>query len=344
MGNRVIDISWPRVEIDSDIGGESIIPPGFKGVVAITGLRGSGKTTFSLADDPKKTMFWDGEKKGEGFHDTLQFGSYVDIPTEVAMVMGNNYSTEIIYDRTQTIIGELPKDRFSTIIFDNIQPLISGMVTKLQNDELLQVAYGIKPKNAATGSIGGVWPGVSQMFKRLVIGCARVGIKVVVVVAHAGEPWVEGKPVPNKFQMTQLKGIHELSILTAVMLPMDPARDKALHESLGVEAGHPVAGVIKESLGRTEWDKVEKRYRTIRRIPPRISPGALWRVYNYMNHPPDFNNLEPHQVWGLEEASPWSPVMSREQISFIKHLAILSKSQMDDRIRELAERSGEEGG
>ncbi|MCI0528076.1 MAG: ATP-binding protein [Nitrospira sp.] len=332
---------WPTLPILTEVG-TSVIPPRFKGVILVTGQRGSGKTTFGLIDDPKQTFFLDFEKKGEGYHDSLGFGGYVDVPTQVIEFLGGETDVEMIYDRTRDLIAGLPAGRFSNLLIDNVDPLIKGMEAKIKNSESLQRSYGLKPKNVTEGAWGGAWPGISWAFGQLVNLAHSRGIKVVTVIAHVGDQWLKDGVVPNKFRVTNLKKLHELSMLTLVMLPSHPERDDALYDELGIEAGHPIAAVMKESLSRKVWDPVKGRVITKRSIPPRISPGAIWRIWGYMENPCDFSNLKPYEQLLVEEIAPYSPIISKEQIAFIQSLAVLTRAQMESKMKEGVD--GEEGG
>ncbi len=332
---------WPDLTINP-YDGEEFKPRAVTGLAIVTGHRGSGKSVAALsATHPGKIAFFDFEKKGAGYHSVMPLGTYVDILGEVSAVLGSDYQYEAVWDRTVAAVLALPVGRFSVLILDNIDPLLRGAMAKVENNIELQAAFHLKSRNVESGSMGGVWPGVSAMFHQLVANATARGVELVIVIAHLNDFWAEGAPVLNKFKITTVKALHELSIFTVVLLTPD-ARDQAIHNELEVDPGHPVMAVLKEQFGLPSWSDTKKRMQIKRRVPPRISPGSFWRLYHYLDNPADFRALKAHESLAMDELAPFSPLLSKEQLKLIKDIALFTRAQLDAKIRE--EGGGEGGG
>lgn len=295
---------------DSD-GTQCIIPEGVKGVVIITGPRGSGKTSFGLGTTvPDKQAVVDYESKGGTLAIPYGVGAYFSVMDEVLGLYGENFDAQVIFDRTMQIVKALPKDRFTSLFLDNAAYLQDGAAQFIRNNPAKAVRYGLKPGNILSGGYGGPWPAVGHLINNLFKLAHSRGIKLIVASFQLKGAWKDGRPLFNKVKITDVAVWHEQSILTV-----------ALGEPMPQHAPCPRGLVIKESLGLLQWDPELKRSRMVRRLPYALPQAEMWRVYNYLEHPADFTNLKPGESVDAMELGQFTANWSKDQITWMERAA-----------------------
>jgi hypothetical protein len=177
----------------------------------------------------------------------------------------------------------------------------------------------VRPENAESGSYGGALPGVKHLVKNMFHLANSKGIKVIVVSFQLKGAWRDGKPLINKFKMTDVSIWHERSILTLAMV-----------EPMAEHFPIPRALVMKEQLSKMEWvpgDTEKPGYtKQIRRLPMALPKAEPKYVYEYLDHPADFANLKPGEKVTALELSPFTPTFSHEQIMLWEKMERLQKA------------------
>jgi hypothetical protein len=311
--------TFPRPEFDGDPQ-PTIIHPDFAGVNLVTGFRGHGKTSYGLkTDNPANILMLDYEDKGALLAKPLGVGGYFQIMTEVVGQLGEKFELQAVYDRTLQILNAVPEGRFTTLFIDNAQDLQDGSAQLIRNNPAVAKRYGVRPENAESGSYGGALPGVKHLVKNMFHLANGKGIKVIVVSFQLKGAWRDGKPLMNKFKMTDVSIWHERSILTLVMV-------EPMIEHFPV----PRALIMKEQLSKMEWvpeNNGSRAYtKQVRRLPMALPKAEPRYVYEYLDNPVDFANLRPGEGTTALELSPFTPTFSHEQIMLWEKMERLQKA------------------
>lgn len=303
----------------------SVIPSDFAGVNLITGFRGHGKTSYGLkTDHPSNILMLDYEDKGGLLAEPLGVGGYYQIMTEVVGQMGDKFELQAVYDRTLQVLNAVPEGRFTTLFIDNAQDLQDGSAQLIKNNPDVARRYGVRPENAESGSYGGALPGVKHLVKNMFHLANSKGIRVIVVSFQLKGAWKDGKPLFNKFKMTDVSIWHERSILTLAMV-----------EPMVEHFPIPRALIMKEQLSKMTWVPGEdgRGYtKQVRRLPMALPKAEPQYVYEYMTegHYADFKNPKPGEMATAEELFPFTPTFGKEQLLMTERMLRLQQALGSD--------------
>lgn len=290
---------------------KSILHPRLGGLVYITGLHGLGKTTLATtAEAPSLTAILDLDLKFEEIAHELGYGWYqgpYDVPGDPfgydIAALGKWFSSAIV---------SIP-DGLTTLVIDNateIETALGSIVAKNP------AKYGVNPANARAGRYGGVNPGIGKLWQSILSYLKSKGVRVVIVVSHMSQPWVDGKPVPNRFKGKGNKVLQQYSNLSLVMVNGD-------------NPPLPSAIVLKEQLARRSFDPETGEYTIIRTLPLRL-PKATWpAIKNYLDNPPSFAHPKQGEIPSKREMSTYGDFMSREHLDFILSVTAYSDDNPD---------------
>lgn len=293
----------------------SIIHPKFEGtLVLISGLHGLGKTMLaSTMENPLLTGMIDFDIKGRSLAQELGIGFYAspDYSTNP-----DDYDVKVLAEWFFKTLTKIPTGT-THLIIDNATWVEAGLEWRvMQNPN----KYGVKESNARTGGYGGAKPGVTVLWSNIFTYLQNKGIKVVTVINHMSQPWVNGAPTPNKFTIKGSKVFNQLASFAVILVPAIPAR--------GGRYPIPSGLVVKEALAVSQFNDGE--FITTKVIPPRI-PVCNWKNINsYFNSPADFSQPRPGEEWSQAEVNSYSEWLSPEQIEWVK--SIKSYSEEDERI------------
>lgn len=297
---------------------KSIIHPKFEGtLILISGLHGLGKTTLSATmENPALTGMIDFDLKGRALAQDLSMAWY-NCPE------GNSpddYDVKTLADWFFHTLTKIP-DGLTHLIIDNATWAEAGLGYRvLQNP----AKYGVNAKNAQAGVYGGVNPGITVLWSSIFTFLQNKGVKVVTVINHMSQPWIDGKPAPNKFNVKGNKVFNQIASLAIILTPANPAR--------GGKPPIPSGLVIKEALSLTRFDAELQEFSTIKAIPARI-PICTWkRITGYFDKPADFGKPAVGEEWTKEEVNSYSEWLSPEQIQWV--MQVKSYSEEDELIPE----------
>lgn len=278
---------------------DSILDERIYGLISITGLYGVGKTTLATTlEHPKLTAMIDFDLKFKAKAEKL--GIWYRSPEQVDDVLDFNFAR--LTDWFKKSIEEIPAGT-TTVVFDNASYLeaLLGHIVSLSPKK-----YGVDPSNAANGGYGGVNPGVGRLWKNIMVFLQKRGVKVFVVISHVSSPWINGKPVLNKFRGKGNKVLQELSNLSLVLVKQDKTKV-------------PAALVLKEAF--VDQVFTDEGWVTRSLLPLRF-PKAEWReMVTYFDKPANFANPNPGEVPTKQEIESYGEMFSLEQIEFIKVVA-----------------------
>jgi len=281
---------------------ESVVPGDLRHLVVATGAWGVGKTTFVCGiDRPENVLMVDFEGKGEGVASQLGVENYFAPTIEMANVMGFEYKALHAFQRTREILQQMPAGRFTVLILDGLMTLQQGMVEEVKRNP---VAYGVKPENAASGSMGGPYPGVGVLLEMMFAAARTKGVKVIGITTEVGAVWGDRGPLLNKFEMKGQKIINKMSVLTVLLVK-------------GAGPGAPPSGIVlKEQLAKTEFK--DGRLVVTKRIPPKLPEASMATVYGYLERPANFAGLRPEEIPSDEELAPFEKTISKQQLADMK--------------------------
>jgi hypothetical protein len=280
-----------------------------QGVIVISGIPGSGKTTAAMTIvPPDKQVVLDFDLKDEVRCKKLGIPYFR--PQVETMKSATDYDLNGILAWSQTAfksIAEEGKKGRDTLIIDNGSALEAAFAyAVLQNP----MKYGVNPKNAQTGAYGGVNPGVAVLWQNTVKYFQSNGYVRIVVCMHMSQSWANGVPV-DKMKVKGNKALTELSNLSVVLIKSN-------------QPNHAPVGLVgKEALGLLNWDEKTNKYRIFMALPPRVPEFDWEHVAKYMD---EFGSgkktsFETNETWTMKEVEQFGPWLSDAQREFILTIA-----------------------
>lgn len=292
----------------------SILHPKFEGtLVLISGLHGLGKTTLAATmENPALTGMIDFDLKGRALATEIGMAFYTS-PEQVSNP--DDYDVKTLAEWFFKTLTKLP-DGLTHLIIDNATWAEAGLGYRvLQNP----VKYGVNAKNAQAGVYGGVNPGITVLWSNIFGYLQNKGVKVVTVINHMSQPWINGAPAPNKFNVKGNKVFNQLASLAVILTPANPAR--------GGKPPIPSGLVIKEALSVNRFEGGE--FLTVKVIPARI-PVCNWRSINgYFNTPANFATPAPGEEWTRAEVDSYSEWLSPEQVQWVMKVGSYSEEDTE---------------
>ncbi len=282
---------------------ETAIHPGFRGVHLTAGFFGSGKSTIHfLTDYPENMLVVDLEAKGRNIAEQLGIQNYFAPVEEAAEVFGMDYKPSHIYQRVTQILSAVPPGRFTAVVLDGVTILQEGLLAEVKASP---ASYGISADKAASGSMGGAWPGVSIIFQKYFSLLKSRGVQVIGLTTELKSKWSKEGPILNQFEVKGVAVLNKYSIFTGITLPGDA-------ENLGGPAGL----VSKEQLGRTAW--VDGKPIVQKKLPPKLPLYSMAEIYRYLDHPADWKALNAREIPSEAESKPYSPFVGKDQMGLLK--------------------------
>ena len=289
---------------------KSILPEEMRGVAFLGGRRGLGKTFLAAqVENPALVLFLNYDsRKGEGIHNQLKFGEYHDLTAEAAG--SGNIG---LWNKTVEVINKVPKDRFTVAIIDNVSPLELAMKAEaMRGIAQYTKEFGLSRANVENNRYGGDKSIVNFLItEKITAPLFAKGIQLIVATAHVKPPWVNGAPVPNKWNAKGADRWQEISVLTLILIPGDYPPT-------------PSAIVQKEQLGSIVFDAALGDFTMSRRLPARIARCTFSEIRRYLREPADLNDPKPGEVLSHEEYFSYSDELSKEQLAMVQAYAQLA--------------------
>lgn len=285
----------------------SILHPCIGGLVYVTGLHGLGKTTFATeAENPALTGVLDLDLKFEAMAKKMGYAWYrgpYSVPKEPF-----GYNIAALAAWFSEIVIDIPPG-LTTLVIDNATEIESALGSIVLKDPS---RYGVNPANAQAGRYGGVNPGIGKLWQSILSYLkSEKGIHLVVVVSHMSQPWIDGKPLPNRYRGKGNRVLQQYSNLSIVMVAGDTPPI-------------PSAVVLKEALSQRTFDPETGEFSNTRTVPLRL-PQATWKaIREYMDNPASFTKPQPGEVPSRQELTTYGDFMSKEHLEFIKTVVTAS--------------------
>lgn len=243
-----------------------------KSLFYFSGVKGVGKSYLAASlDRPDNVICFDFESKGELAHAQLGYGKYVDM---VALVSERKrtfkHKPQDMFEVLETEILSVPKNRYTVMILDNIDPLQQAVHAEVVGKA---ISYGLNPAKAQAGSFGEDWRGTNNLVSNICQLAYSRGIRVIVVISHVGHPWTASGPDLRKWNVKGVETFNRLSCLSLILVPGDT--------KLGGKMDVPAAIVKKESLAFAKYDDELKDTIIRRRIPYRFPRATGKAIRDY---------------------------------------------------------------
>lgn len=300
----------------------SILSPDMKGVMFVSGYRGTGKTFLAAhADFPKNIAFIDfDEGKAEGLHNQLGFGYYKAVEENEPLKRADMFYSEV---------DGLEQDKYIVAVIDNISHLEKALQAVVYRDaKKYAEIYGYTVSDIMKDNFGKARGIVNDLIGD---GIAKPlhskGVKLIIATSHVKDRYNS----PGKKDIKGRDRWQELSILTLILMQ-------------GEHFPVPCATIQKESLGSitmldNDYDAIMKgdipSHYISRRLPARL-PKANWQSIRwYLHNPADLDNPPDNEKLNSEESEPFSERLSKEQIAY--QLGILEKEKKEEQETKVVE-------
>jgi hypothetical protein len=301
----------------------SILLPTLKGVMFVSGYRGTGKTFLAAHSElPQNIAFFDfDEGKGEGLHKQLEFGYYKPVEENQPLKRADMFLSEI---------EKLEQNKYTICVIDNILPLEKALQSVVYRDSKKYAnIYGYIQADVMKDSFGKARGIVNDMTGDAIAKPLHAkGIKLIIVTSHIKSRY----NVPGKMDIQGRDRWQDLSILTLILLRA---------ESYPI----PSAIVQKEALGNInisqnlDYEAIMRgdipSHDISRRLPARL-PKADWQsIRQYLYQGANLANPPEDEKLNLEESEPFSDKLSKEQVAY--QLGILEKEKREEEEAKLIE-------
>jgi len=280
----------------------SILPPELHGALIYeAGFQGVGKSYLAGSmENPALIDYTDFESKARAIAKQLAergtpLGAYNAINEQAA-----GKGALAMFDMFRKHIDGIERDRFTTMVIDNVAELQKACVAHAEkNPKEYAANSSLRADFIKSGHSGQQYSAAGIAFASLFSNIRDRGIKLIICINHIGPMW-KGKPVPGKFSVGGVRVLRELSSLTLVLIPPRPNTE---------HWPPPAALVSKESLGIFAFasDPTPEQLEQMRRgeipshvmapkLPRRIWPCTSQAIKHYLAYPADYDDLNEHEV------------------------------------------------
>lgn len=247
-------------------------------IIVTTGELSAGKTLFALTLDPyvrndgqpAPTKVWDFEGSAEPYQGGLNF-EWVDSSANV-----KDYAVKAVFEWWQEQLLAVPKNRYRVLVVDTMDDILKGSVEWVRERPKM---FGCTPNEFEKASSMFLWPAVKSYWKKVIFVEARKRCETLVMNFHLKNEWKDKRPTGRRIP----EGYDVMFKLATLYLRLDRTPKAKTKRAPTVPRGI----VIKERLvmfGATADDD-----RPI--LPPQLPKATGDQIRNYINNPPDYDNL-----------------------------------------------------
>lgn len=268
-------------------------------IIGVTGEFASGKTLFGLTIAPgPRTKVYDTEKSS-GSYTAIKF-ERVSIPDKMAEIKPSGYKPIDTFTWWWNDVKATPAGKFDVIMIDTISEIEDGLVEWVQKNPTY---FGHSSGQYAKMS-GIMWGDVKTLWKAILSDLAS-RCQTFVFCAHMANVWSGDRPTGKR----KPKGKETLQELASLYLIMERKADAA-----GKMPAKPAATVLKTRLVHTTFDPVTMGVKIVPCLPPRLPVCTPQAIRDYMNAPPDYDNLKDDEKVHEEKLT----ADEREMLAFQK--------------------------
>lgn len=274
-----------------------------RGLVHVTGPAGVGKSLFAiglveLGLDPQRIGVLDCEQSLALYHLSLGFGVYHDVTAEVTSKFGIFYPPRAYFQYMQECIKNMPQ--LDVIVVDNIDPLEDGIEDEVETNH---VRYGLSKEQVERA--GGLkWGPIKILYQTFILSLSNKA-PLYIFTSQLKQVWIREKPVPGLFRPSGKQDV--LSYLSSLRLWLNFS-STGRREPDGLVMKHRLVQFFRTDNG------IEPRPL----LPPKLSPCTWSNILHYINNPPDYRALKPHEVVSDEERAKLSGTLTKEQIELLR--------------------------
>lgn len=284
-------------------------------VVGVAGEYQSGKTLFALTIDPKGTLLYDFEKSA-GTYAGLNIAKRVDVPTEIAKLHPDGYTSSNLFEWWLEDIRSIKTGEYTVIAVDPASDIEQGLTDYVAEHF---ADYGFKSKEAFTSTGGIFWSKVKSFWKSVLVDLST-RCQTFVFTSHMRSKWQGGRPTSKR----EPKGKDTLMELASLYLLLSREKD---HE--GKVPMRPRGTVLKSRLASV----VEKKggLDIVPTLPPHLPEATPEAIRKYISKPPNYSRLKDDEKVPIEELSEEDKLMIEADIANNKREAAeaeLAKAEM----------------
>jgi hypothetical protein len=257
-------------------------------IIGVTGEPNSGKTLFLLNLDPwtrdenrkPPTKVWDFEGSAQPYKDSLNF-DWVDAGKEV-----QGYSALAAFEWYQEQLLATPVGQYRVLGVDTMDDVMKGSVEWIRKRPGLFDRTQNQYDRMAPAYL---WPDVKSYWKKLLFVEGRARCQTFVMNFHLKNEWQGDRPTGKRTP----EGFDVMMKLATLYLWLDRTPKTKGKANPTVPRGL----VVKDRL--LAFGKTEEDDKPI--LPPQLPKANGSAIRNYINNPPDYDNLsvaerKPEQV------------------------------------------------
>lgn len=297
-------------------------------VIAVSGAKGTGKTTFAATCAPpsmvEQVFYHDSERSANRIVQQLEsmgksFGHYLDLEgrfnnlPKVGDLLDNinkgklpwvdNSQRNALEGYYEYVIDDLAtnmtKGSYKVYVHDTIEMLEAGMAAWVEDHK--------KEAGWTTKAYGRIWTdSVYPLYRQIISSIQARGVEVVILSSHLRTPWVGDHPVANKVEPGGKKVLYLVSNLM-LWFVHDVKNDD----------GAPAALVLKERLEDLGVKKDEDEWDIKRMLPQRI-PHCTWAdIDRYLVKGCSIANPQSGEKPSVDEADMMSEFLNDAQMKLM---------------------------
>jgi hypothetical protein len=249
-------------------------------IIGVTGEFASGKTLFGITIAPgPRTKVYDTEKSS-GSYTAIKFDR-VSIPDVMSAAKPAGYKPIDTFTWWWNDVKATPPGKYDVIMIDTISEIEDGLTEWVQKNPTY---FGHSSGQYAKMS-GIMWGDVKTLWKTILSDLAS-RCQTFVFCTHMANVWAGDRPTGKR----KPKGKETLMELASLYLCMERKPDKD-----GKMPAKPAALQLKSRLVHTSFDPVTMEVKIVPALPPRLPVCTPQAIREYMNTPPDYENLKEEE-------------------------------------------------
>lgn len=262
-----------------------------KGVIHITGMPDSGKTTFCTTVPgvlPEDIVFFDFDGKSSDLASSLEAGGSPFFYYENTLHTQAKKKPVDVFKSVDDKVAELKKKKphIKVVIFDNWAPTMEEALREKGMSILDQISNVSAGQAKAISQI--TWPATKRFYAQWLQGIAEWA-DMVFVITHTKPFQIGQTKVPGVYEAKGQDVLTQLPIFRAWLLSSN-------------DNGGAPSGLVMKRISKAVVSASGIKMVSI--LPPRLTPCTWEKIYQYMDDPVGNRPLLPDEV-----PSPWEATL-----------------------------------